>query len=122
MKPPYNPEYMPVPGLVQVSKRSRNITLALGDDFCLKTSILHLNLMGAQRADPSFENTSHIPLFSLCPSLYPRNFYNSKYLSGGVVIDVTIDDGGLEFDSQDGQIRHRVANGSTPLRCFFGAV
>ena len=30
--------------------------------------------------------------------------------------------GGLKFDSGHDQIRHSVANGSLPLRCFFGAV
>ena len=34
----------------------------------------------------------------------------------------TIGVGGLGFESQAGQIRHSVANGSPPLRRFFGAV
>ena len=28
--------------------------------------------------------------------------------------------GGSELDSRAGQIRHKVANGLPPLRCFFG--
>ena len=35
--------------------------------------------------------------------------------------DIAIGEGGLRFVSRVGQIGH-VANGSTPLRCFFGAV
>ena len=36
--------------------------------------------------------------------------------------DIAIGAIGQAFDSQAGQIRQSVANGSPPLRCFFGAV
>ena len=36
--------------------------------------------------------------------------------------NITIGAGGLGFDSTAGQIEHNVADGSPPLRSFFGAV
>ena len=38
-----------------------------------------------------------------------------------VIKDIAIDAEGLGFNSQAGQIGHSVANGSPPLRRFFGA-
>ena len=34
--------------------------------------------------------------------------------------DIASGAGGLGFDSRAGQIRQKIANGSTSLRCFFG--
>ena len=38
-----------------------------------------------------------------------------------MVKDIANGAGGLGFDSWAGQIEHNVANGLTPLRCFFEA-
>ena len=38
-----------------------------------------------------------------------------------VVKDITIGAGGDGFDVRAGEIRHSVANGSSPLRRFFGS-
>ena len=39
-----------------------------------------------------------------------------------LVTDTAIGVEDLEFDSRAGQIKHSVANGSPPLRCFLGSV
>ena len=41
---------------------------------------------------------------------------------GETVQDIAIGSEGLGFNFRAGQIGHSVANGSPPLRCFFGAV
>ena len=43
-------------------------------------------------------------------------------LLGVAVKDVAIEARRVEFDSRAGQVRHNVANSSSPLRRFFGAV
>ena len=53
---------------------------------------------------------------------YMVSWINGSRQVGLVVKDITIDARGLWFVSQAGQIGHSVANGSPPLRCFFGAV
>ena len=44
------------------------------------------------------------------------------HIASAVVNHIAIGAGGTAFDSQAGQIEHNVANGSPPLRRFFGAV
>ena len=52
----------------------------------------------------------------------PRKPARAQLWASAVVKDVAVDAEGLGLNSQDGQIRHTVANGSPPLRRFFGAV
>ena len=62
------------------------------------------------------------------PFLKCRNFHGGHLLSyfdfinifNSVVKHIAINGGGLGFDSRASQIGRRVANGSPPLRCFFG--
>ena len=48
------------------------------------------------------------------------NFVAAKYFKNGVQ-DIAIGAGGLRFESRVRQIGRSVANGSLPLRRFFGA-
>ena len=51
---------------------------------------------------------------------YLRFFFNGSAIS--VVNLISVDPSGLCFDSRAGRVGHSVANGSPPLRRFFGAV
>ena len=50
------------------------------------------------------------------------NEYGIMTPVGVVVRNIAISAGSLGFDFRAGQIGHNVANGTPPLRCFFGAV
>ena len=66
------------------------------------------------------------PTFSFIMILRPLYMLTGKYnhaRSVGVVVkDIAVGAESSRFDSRAGRIRHSVANGRPPLRCFFGAV
>ena len=68
---------------------------------------------------------AHMQWIDICKNKR-QNYVNEtkiiRWPLGEVIKDIDIGARDLGFDSQAGQIRYSVANGSARMRCFFGAV